>query len=180
MPTAAATAAALTVTAVLALAGCDSDTPGSAALHRSGPTTAPTAPAGTQGKDGAHGVPMIPATESAPALLGGPYLFSSAPVSTLPPARSVASNSRSIPWGLVNRDVSTGILTVQVEYGGCTPRPFGYTAITHQDTVVIAIYSNDIVLPSGDGCSAVGELAVYRLVLPPADAKLSPAHAPYS
>jgi hypothetical protein len=173
IPAAAITAA--TLAGAVSLAACTSGatTYPSPASVRSR-STAPSTSAG------AHGGPMIPATESAPPYLGDPNPRSSTPAGPpLPLARSVAANATSIPWGLVSRDESGDDLTVEVAYGGCTPAPFGYTAITYEDHVVIAIYSTDIVLPSGDGCAAVGQSAVYRLILPSADAKLSLAHAPY-
>jgi hypothetical protein len=67
---------------------------------------------------------------------------------------------------------------VDVDDGGCITVPFGYTATTYKDIVIIGIYSTST-LASGEACAGTGRLAVYRLVLPPADAKLSLAHAPY-
>lgn len=120
---------------------------------------------------------MTPATTTAPEYLVSPYPRP-ALSGTLAPVPSVTAEAVSIPWNVISRDESSGALTVVVDDGGCITAPFGYTATAYKGTVVIGIYSTNT-LPSGEACAGTGHLAVYRLVLPSADAKLSLAHATY-
>lgn len=161
--------AAATLAAAVSLAGCTTpDTP----IHA--PTAGPSTPAVP------HGGPMLPATATAPAYLSSANVPSETADGTLPLVHSVAANAVSIPWGLISRDGSTGALTVVADDGGCVSAPFGYTATVRSKTVVVlAIYSTNTLPSYAQGCAGVGHLVTYRLTLPPADVKLSLAHAPY-
>jgi hypothetical protein len=139
-----------------------------ATLAATGPTTAPVG----------QNEPMIPATATAPDYLNGPNPTEDTLSGTLPQVASVAADAVSIPWDPVGRAGSDGALTVNVDDGGCISKPFGYTAVTYQNSVIIGIYSTNL-LPSGEACAGVGHLATYRIALPPADAKLPLLHASY-
>jgi hypothetical protein len=170
---------AATLVGAVSLTGCGSDTDDAGSAGRAasetpfhGAAAVPTTSAGP------HGEPPAPATTAAPSY---PIALapSETPAGTLPLLHSVATNAVSIPWDVISRDKSTGIVIVDADDGGCVSPPFGYTATTYRhSTLIIAVYSTDL-LPSGEACAGVGHIVTYRFILPSGDAELSLAHAPY-
>lgn len=171
MTPAAAVMTAAALAGALSLAACTGRT------DHAGPVPGRTQSPASTTSAGPHGGPMIPATATAPGYLstGYPHVTLSG---TLPRVPSVTGSAVSLPWIQMSRDENSGTLTVELDDGGCITVPFGYTATTYKHTVIIGIYSTST-LPSGEACAGAGHLAVYRLTLPAADARLSLAHATY-
>ena len=160
----AATVAAAALTGALAVAGCTS-----------GPHDSPvTFPSGLTPP---HGEPMIPATATAPGYLAEPDPSGMTLSGDLPPVASVAPDAVSIPWYPLDRDASSGAVTVNVDDGGCVSPPFGFTATPYGGSVIVSVYSRNL-LPSGEACGGASHLSIYRLLLPSADAKLPLLHGP--
>lgn len=96
------------------------------------------------------------------------------PAGTLSNMASAASGTASLPWLLVMRNQSSGVLTIEVVRGGCAEAAEGYVATGTSNGVVLTIVAG---IQQTQACEATRAYSLYHLTLPASEAYKALEHA---